>query len=429
MTKRTYDNNGWLEVKDNPISKAGVFDYLGAEIGAPEPDRIYKVFRPPEELASEETIKSFRLTPFIVDHEMLGKNATPAEKKGIQGVIGENVYYDHPYLRGNIKIFSDAALSDISSGKIDLSPGYRSRYDFDSPGVYEGEAYEVVQRHLRGNHLALVDEGRTGADVAVQDHLVVTIDTKELIRMSEEGKDKDQTTGDDNGFTPEQVEQIKQIVVAALAAGKPSADQDPENTDNPDENVNTGAAGEGAASAEEGAEAAVEAAEAATEAAETGEPEAVEKAEIAIGAAEEAITEAKEHLDQATTDSLNRRLKRLKRGITTMDEMSSMKRKIARLEKAKPTMDTGELLKQIGERDALAHKLTPFIGVFDHAPMTKQQVAEYGVEKLGIQCAKGTESVSLNAWMQGRTPDSQKAHATMDAAAGTDSIMKKWGEK
>ena len=183
MTKRTYDNNGWLEVKDNPISKVGVFDYLGAEIGAPEPDRIYKVFRPPEELGSEETIKSFRLTPFIVDHEMLGKNATPAEKKGIQGVIGENVYFEHPYLRGNIKIFSDAALSDISSGKIDLSPGYRSRYDFDNPGVYEGEAYEVVQRHLRGNHLALVDEGRTGADVAVQDHLVTHLLSKNLMRL------------------------------------------------------------------------------------------------------------------------------------------------------------------------------------------------------------------------------------------------------
>ncbi|HBN5713840.1 DUF2213 domain-containing protein [Morganella morganii] len=426
MTKRTYDNNGWLEVKDNPISKAGVFDYLGAEIGAPEPDRIYKVFRPPEELASDETIKSFRLTPFIVDHEMLGKNATPAEKKGIQGVIGENVYYDHPYLRGNIKIFSDAALSDISSGKIDLSPGYRSRYDFGNPGVYEGEAYEVVQRHLRGNHLALVDEGRTGADVAVQDHLVVTIDTKELIRMSEEDKDKKQPTGDENGFTPEQVEQIKQIVVAALAAGTPATDGDPEKKEttdgDSDPEMKTG-------DAEAEAEKAVEDAEAEAEKAESGDPEAVEAAEVAIETAEEAIAEAKEELDQATTDSLTRRLKRLKRSIASMDEMSSMKRKIARLEKARPTMDTGELLKQIGERDALAQKLTPFIGVFDHAPMTKQQVAEYGVEKLGIRCDKGTESIALNAWMQGRTPDSQKAHATMDTAAGTDSIMKKWGEK
>ncbi|HDU8431000.1 TPA: DUF2213 domain-containing protein [Morganella morganii] len=426
MTKRTYDNNGWLEVKDNPISKVGVFDYLGAEIGAPEPDRIYKVFRPPEELGSEETIKSFRLTPFIVDHEMLGKNATPAEKKGIQGVIGENVYFEHPYLRGNIKIFSDAALSDISSGKIDLSPGYRSRYDFDNPGVYEGEAYEVVQRHLRGNHLALVDEGRTGADVAVQDHLVVTIDTKELIRMSEEDKDKKQPTGDENGFTPEQVEQIKQIVVAALAAGTPATDGDPEKKETTDGDSDpekkTG-------DAEAEAEKAVEDAEAEAEKAESGDPEAVEAAEVAIETAEEAIAEAKEELDQATTDSLTRRLKRLKRSIASMDEMSSMKRKIARLEKARPTMDTGELLKQIGERDALAQKLTPFIGVFDHAPMTKQQVAEYGVEKLGIRCDKGTESIALNAWMQGRTPDSQKAHATMDTAAGTDSIMKKWGEK
>ena len=423
MTKRTYDLNGWLEVKDNPISKAGVFDYLGSEIGAPEPDRIYKVFRPPEELDNEETIQSFRLTPFIVDHEMLGKDATPAEKKGIQGVIGENVYFDHPYLRGNIKIFSDAALSDIGGGKIDLSPGYRSRYDFDNPGVYEGEAYEVVQRHLRGNHLALVDEGRTGADVAVQDHLVITIDTKELIRMSEEDKNKTPTT-DEGSFTPEQLEQLKTMIAAAVSAGKPSTDEDPEKKETTDEDPDS----EKEKVAED-AEKAVEDAEAEAEKAESGDPEAVEAAEVAIEAAEEAISEAKDELDKATTDGLNRRLKRLKRGFTTMDEMSSMKRKIARLEKSKPTMDTGTLLKQIGERDALAQKLTPFIGVFDHAAMTKQQVAEYGAEKLGVKCDKGTESIALNAWMQGRVPDSQKARVTMDAAAGVDSIMEKWGKK
>ncbi|GAA0334512.1 DUF2213 domain-containing protein [Morganella psychrotolerans] len=423
MTKRTYDLNGWLEVKDNPISKVGVFDYLGAEIGAPEPDKIYKVFRPPEELDNEETIQSFRLTPFIVDHEMLGKDATPAEKKGIQGVIGENVYFDHPYLRGNIKIFSDAALSDIGGGKIDLSPGYRSRYDFDNPGVYEGEAYEVVQRHLRGNHLALVDEGRTGADVAVQDHLVITIDTKELIRMSEEDKNKTPTT-DEGSFTPEQLEQLKTMIAAAVSAGKPSTDEDPEKKGTTDEDPDP----EKEKVAED-AEKAVEDAEAEAEKAESGDPEAVEAAEVAIEAAEEAISEAKDELDKATTDGLNRRLKRLKRGFTTMDEMSSMKRKIARLEKAKPTMDTGALLKQIGERDALAQKLTPFIGVFDHAAMTKQQVAEYGAEKLGVKCDKGTESIAVNAWMQGRTPDSQKPSATMDSAVSNSSILKKWGEK
>ncbi|EJD6539010.1 DUF2213 domain-containing protein [Providencia rettgeri] len=418
MTKRTYDNNGWLEVTDNPISKVGVFDYLGAEIGAPVPDKIYRVLRPPEELASEETINSFKLTPFIIEHEMLGKHATPAEKKGIQGVIGENVYFDPPYLRANIKIFSDVALSNIDSGKIDLSPGYRSKYEFTS-GIYEGQHYDVIQRHLRGNHLALVDEGRTGPDVAVQDHLVITIDTKELIRMNEEENKEKQTT-DEGAFTAEQVTALKSIIAEVIAQTKPSTDEEPEeekkSTDaNPEE--------------EQKAEEAVAAAEVAAEEATTGTPEAVEAAEVAIETAVEAIEEAKEHLDQATTDSLNRRLKRLKNGIGTMDEIASLKRKIKRLEASKPTMDTGALLKQIGERDSLAHKLTPFLGVFDHAAMTKQQVAEYGVDKLGIQCGKGNEAIALDAWMQGRVPDSQKATVTMDSAVSNQSIMDKWGAK
>lgn len=418
MTKRTYDNNGWLEVTDNPISKVGVFDYLGAEIGAPVPDKIYRVLRPPEELASEATINSFKLTPFIIEHEMLGKHATPAEKKGIQGVIGENVYFDPPYLRANIKIFSDVALSNIDSGKIDLSPGYRSKYEFTS-GIYEGQHYDVIQRHLRGNHLALVDEGRTGPDVAVQDHLVITIDTKELIRMNEEENKEKQTT-DEGVFTAEQVTALKSIIAEVIAQTKPSTDEEPE-----EEKKSTDADPE----EEQKAEEAVAAAEVAAEEATTGTPEAVEAAEVAIETAVEAIEEAKEHLDQATTDSLNRRLKRLKNGIGTMDEIASLKRKIKRLEASKPTMDTGVLLKQIGERDSLAHKLTPFLGVFDHAAMTKQQVAEYGVDKLGIQCSKGNEAIALDAWMQGRVPDSQKATVTMDSAVSNQSIMDKWGAK
>ncbi|MDK7757704.1 MULTISPECIES: DUF2213 domain-containing protein [Providencia] len=418
MTKRTYDNNGWLEVTDNPISKVGVFDYLGAEIGAPVPDKIYRVLRPPEELASEATINSFKLTPFIIEHEMLGKHATPAEKKGIQGVIGENVYFDPPYLRANIKIFSDVALSNIDSGKIDLSPGYRSKYEFTS-GIYEGQHYDAIQRHLRGNHLALVDEGRTGPDVAVQDHLVITIDTKELIRMNEE-ENKEKQTADEGAFTAEQVTALKSIIAEVIAQTKPSTDENLE-----EEKKSTDADPE----EEQKAEEAVTAAEVAAEEATTGTPEAVEAAEVAIETAVEAIEEAKEHLDQATTDSLNRRLKRLKNGIGTMDEIASLKRKIKRLEASKPTMDTGLLLKQIGERDSLAHKLTPFLGVFDHAAMTKQQVAEYGVDKLGIQCGKGNESIALDAWMQGRVPDSQKATVTMDSAVSNQSIMDKWGAK
>ncbi|HEJ9539965.1 TPA: DUF2213 domain-containing protein [Proteus mirabilis] len=419
MTKRQYDLNGWLEVKDNPISKVGVFDYLGFEIGAPIPEKIYKVYRPQEELASTETINSFKLMPFVDEHEMLGKDGTPAEKKGIQGVIGERVYFEYPYLRGNIKILSNSALNQIDGGKIELSPGYRCVYDF-TPGNFNGECYDAIQRHIRANHLALVDEGRTGADVAVQDHSVITIDTKELIRMNEEENKEKQTT-DEGAFTPEQLEALKAIIKEVITSTQPATDNDPEEEKKPSTDSDP--------DEEQKAEEAVEKAEIATEEAESGEPEAVEKAEVAIEEAVEAIEEAKEHLDQATTDGLHRRLKRLNRSMTAMDEMASLKRKIKRLEKAKPAMDTGELLKQIGARDSLAHKLTPFIGVFDHSAMTRQQVAEYGVEKLGIQCSKGTEVIALDAWMQGRVPDSQKTSSTMDSAVSNKSIMDKWGAK
>ncbi|CDH07541.1 conserved hypothetical protein [Xenorhabdus bovienii str. oregonense] len=422
MSKRTYDLNGWLEVKDNPISKVGVFDYLGSEIGAPNPGDLYRVYRPAEELESQATIESFKLNPFIDEHEMLGKDGTPAEKKGIEGVIGENVYFDYPYLRGNIKILSNAALNQIDNGKIELSPGYRCRYEF-TPGTFEGEQYDAIQRDIRGNHLALVEEGRTGIDVAVQDHSVITIDTRELVNMNPE--EKDQPTKD-NGFTPEQVEQLQAMIAAAIAGSPPATDEDPENKDTSDEDPEQKQTD---SDEEKKAEDAVEEAETAAEAAETGEPEAVENAEIAIEAAEQAIEEVKEHLDQATTDSLNRRVKRLRRGIQAMDDISMLKRKVNRLAKAKPTMDTGEMIKQLAGRDTLAQKLVPFVGVFDHGTMTKQGVAEYGVKQLGIPCQKGQETIALDAWMHGRVPDSQKSTTAMDAASTQQSIKDKWSTK
>ncbi|MDE9566751.1 DUF2213 domain-containing protein, partial [Xenorhabdus bovienii] len=395
MSKRTYDLNGWLEVKDNPISKVGVFDYMGSEIGAPNPGDLYRVYRPAEELESQATIESFKLKPFIDEHEMLGKDGTPAEKKGIEGVIGENVYFDYPYLRGNIKILSNAALNQIDNGKIELSPGYRCRYEF-TPGTFEGEQYDAIQRDIRGNHLALVEEGRTGIDVAVQDHSVITIDTRELVNMATEENNENTT---DNGFTPEQVEQLQALIAAAIAGQAPVTDEGSEKKETPKENPEQ----EQTDSEEEKkAEDAVEEAETAAEAAETGEPEAVENAEIAIEAAEEAIEVAKEHLDPATTDSLNRRIKRIRRGIQAMDDISMLKRKVNRLAKAKPTLDTGALIKQLAGRDTLAQALTPFVGVFDHSSMTKQGVAEYGVKQLGIPCQKGQETIALDAWMHGR---------------------------
>lgn len=202
MDFREYDTNGWFEVKDNPLSRVGVYPYSGASIGDPEadPGKLYNVFRPPEELGSPECLQSFRLLPWIDDHVMLGKEEDglmPAERKGIQGVTGEQQSFDGETLFSNIKVMSEAMANSIETGKTELSCGYRCRYE-RAPGVYDGQAYEYVQRDIRGNHLALVDSGRMGPEVAVLDQ---SIETKEF-PMAEKAENED--AGEAKGMTLEE---------------------------------------------------------------------------------------------------------------------------------------------------------------------------------------------------------------------------------
>lgn len=389
MSKREVDINGWLMVKDNPLTKTGIYPYMGYEIGAPEPNRIYRVYRPAEELQKPETIESFKLAPFIDDHEVLGRDATPAEKKGVHGVIGENVYFDAPYIRGNLRVHSSAMQELINSRqKIELSPGYRCKYDF-APGVFDGEAYDATQRDIRINHLALVKEGRTGADVAVQDHSIITIDTAEFITMDLQAILEAIAAMSDED---------KAQLLAALQSDT-TTDQEGELTE-----AQQAAATEAATALEDVAQAATEAAAAATEAAETGSAEAAAEAAAAAEAVAEAAEDAE--ADTATLDALKK-------------ELAKMKGQMA-------AMDTASLMRQISKRDQLASRVSEYVGTFDHTGMTADQVAAYGVKKLGITCDKGHESIALDAWMQGRKPEREQVTTAMDSRPNNSVKSKLW---
>ena len=60
-------------------------------------------------------------------------------------------------------------------------------------------------------------------------------------------------------------------------------------------------------------------------------------------------------------------------------------KRIAKLEKGAAAMDSA-LVSTIADRDALASRLSQFVGTFDSARMTVAEVAKYGVQKLGIKC-------------------------------------------
>lgn len=182
MSKRVVDINGWITIKDNPILKAGIFPYLGSEVGQGEPSRVYNVLRSEEELSKPETIKSFELVPLINEHFVLGELGTDTDDKPIDGIVGESIYFEAPYLKSNIKVFGKHIKKLIEVGKIELSAGYSCKYI----PVENNPDYDFIQIDIRANHLALVEAGRNGSDVAVQDALKFTLDSKELLMNLED---------------------------------------------------------------------------------------------------------------------------------------------------------------------------------------------------------------------------------------------------
>lgn len=334
---KQYDLNGWFEIKGNPLSKVGVFDYSGAQVGAPsaDADRIFKVYRPAEELADPDTIASFRLTPLINDHTMLGGDYTPAENKGVDGVIGEDVYFSDNVLRGNIKVFSKALAEAIEKGKTELSCGYRCIYDFTA-GDWNGQTYDVIQRKIRGNHVALVDEGRMGPDVSVLDHLVFTVDAKETMPVDEELK----------ALLTSIAARLDKLEAAAAPVEPPVAPVKDEPVVPPP---------------------------AATPPGDNPPAPPVKDEEI-----------------PASMDA-------------ALARIATLEGKLAAAV-AKPAMDETAIIAMHADRSDLVERLSVHVGTFDHSRMTTEQVAAYGVDKLGIKnVPKGHERVALDAALQAKT--------------------------
>lgn len=353
---RKYDLNGWAEVKGNPISKVGVFDYLGSDI-SPElvPDQIYRVYRPAEELSDPETIESFKLLPWTDEHAMLGfeeDGMMPAEKKGIQGVVGEDVYFEDGYLKANLKIFSTKLANLIDSGKKELSIGYRCLYDMVS-GVYDGMRYDAIQRKIRGNHLATVEEGRSGHDVAVLDHFRVTFDSKE-IQMPEENEIKAEEMS-----MSELTAVVRELMEAVAALKKPQGDES---------ELSEKAAEEGDTKDEEGEY-----------------KKFVNKSEIEDKDLDEQKSEKIEDED-----------------LTEEEEMSQDDKPGDMSKPAdKKGMDSAmrKVFHEISRRDDLYNRLSQHVGAFDHKSKTFDEVAKYGVQKLKLKCTPGHEAAFLEGFL------------------------------
>ncbi len=168
-SKRRVDlSSGHLHVADCRLSKAEVSSYLGSEVpGAAglgmDARKLYPLLRSPAELA--KAAKSFEGKPLMLEHR---PQSAADHDHGLTVGSVHNVRWQAPYLVGDLSIWDGEAIRLVQSGRQkNLSCGYF--YDVERrPGAFDGTPFVARMVNLRGNHIALVTEGRV-ADAMVGD--------------------------------------------------------------------------------------------------------------------------------------------------------------------------------------------------------------------------------------------------------------------
>lgn len=146
-----FTDEGYLV--DHPIvTSVGIFVYHNPD-GSER-----RELRLPEEVFAEKSLASYKGKPIIVTHDAGYVDTDNVKEESIGTILSEG-YRDGDDVRAEIIIHDTDSLKKYKMRK--LSCGYNLRLD-ETPGVWEGQPYDAIQRDIEINHLALVDKARAG---------------------------------------------------------------------------------------------------------------------------------------------------------------------------------------------------------------------------------------------------------------------------
>ena len=163
-----YTEEGYL--RDCPIvTTCGIFEYANPD------GSIRRELRLPEEVFKPESLKTYKGKPVVITHRagLITKDNVDAESIGT--ILSEGIQ-DGDNVRAEIVIHDTESMKKY--GLVELSLGYKLTLD-ETPGEWNGQKYDAVQRNIKVNHLALVDEARAGDEA----------------RLNLDGKEKNILTG------------------------------------------------------------------------------------------------------------------------------------------------------------------------------------------------------------------------------------------
>lgn len=168
-------------------SRSGIQQYMGAELGRPEMGMV-NVYRPEAEVFSRRSLDTFSKLPITLDHPASPVDITNWRQLAV-GVTGDEVLRDGEHLKVGLKITDIDAVRTIEAGKRDLSVGYEAEIVWQDGIAPDGTPYQAVQKNIRANHIAVVDQGRArtariGDSVAVDDSAVEAARAAYMARLT-----------------------------------------------------------------------------------------------------------------------------------------------------------------------------------------------------------------------------------------------------
>lgn len=152
-------DNGFLLV-EGYASRVGTYDYQDDKGGRRVELRLE------EDVFAQPSLDTFVGAAFTDDHPADFVDVTNADGLLVGTVL--SAVRDGDYVRTQMVITDAETIAKMKAGKRELSVGYTVEHD-ETPGEHpKFGKYDAIQRDIRVNHLALVDEGRAGPKAAVR---------------------------------------------------------------------------------------------------------------------------------------------------------------------------------------------------------------------------------------------------------------------
>lgn len=151
LRQAQFTEEGYLE--DRPIlTSTGIFEYTNPD------GSIRRELRLPEDVFAKESLASYKGKPICITHDAGLVTKDNVRDNQVGTILSEGI-------RSGNDVRADIIIHDTDEmrgrGYKELSLGYNLDLD-ETPGIWNGEPYDAIQKNIRINHLALVREARAG---------------------------------------------------------------------------------------------------------------------------------------------------------------------------------------------------------------------------------------------------------------------------